>query len=141
MINSPAVHLHLKMLQDVISRMAANSASAKTWCITLVSAILVLTIEKNNLIPFYFYLFPIVLFYILDVYYLAYERAFREEYNQFVNGLENQKDNLVKELDVFKIKPVGNIWTWRVKSIWSFSTTGFYALLAVFVLVLGCSFA
>lgn len=78
---------------------------------------------------------------VYDVYYLAYERAFREEYNQFLNGLENQKDNLVKELDVFKIKPLGNIWTWRVKSIWSFSTTGFYALLAVFVLVLGCSFS
>jgi hypothetical protein len=38
---SPAVHSYLGILQNVIGRMAADSGSCKTWCITLVSAIIV----------------------------------------------------------------------------------------------------
>ena len=40
--NSEAVRTHLTILQDVIRRMAGNSASCKNWCIVLVAAILVL---------------------------------------------------------------------------------------------------
>lgn len=46
--NSQAVQAHLEITQSVIQRMANNSASCKAWCITLVSAILVIVADKSN---------------------------------------------------------------------------------------------
>ena len=46
--NVQAVNAHLGMIQAVIQRMAANSTSAKTWCITLVSAILVIVTNQGK---------------------------------------------------------------------------------------------
>ena len=45
--NSEAVRTHLTILQDVIRRMAGNSASCKNWCILLVAAILVLVARTD----------------------------------------------------------------------------------------------
>ena len=39
---SPVVRAHLIILQGSIQRLADNSRACKTWCITLVSAVLVL---------------------------------------------------------------------------------------------------
>lgn len=80
-----SVQLHLQMLQDVINRMASNSANAKTWCITLVSAIIILAADKENPQVIEYTLLPVIMFYILDVYYLAYEKAFRALYNKFAD--------------------------------------------------------
>lgn len=46
--NSQAIQTHLEITQSVIQRMAVNSASCKTWCITLVSAILVIVADKGK---------------------------------------------------------------------------------------------
>ena len=46
--NSEAVRAHLTILQDVVRRMAGNSASCKNWCIVLVAAILVLVARTNR---------------------------------------------------------------------------------------------
>ena len=43
---SPAVRTHLEIMQAVIGRMAENSRSCKVWCVTLVSAVLVLVAEQ-----------------------------------------------------------------------------------------------
>ncbi|WP_414544018.1 hypothetical protein [Nostoc sp. CCY0012] len=48
--DSNSVQSYLNILQGVIARMANNSASCKTWCISLVSAILVvlaLVVQKT----------------------------------------------------------------------------------------------
>lgn len=42
------VQSHLGLIQSVIQRMAGNSVSCKTWCITLVSAILVIVVDKGK---------------------------------------------------------------------------------------------
>jgi len=46
--NPQVVQSHLTILQAVIQRMASNSASSKTWCVTLVSAILVIVADKGK---------------------------------------------------------------------------------------------
>ena len=45
---SSALQTHLRMMQDVITRMASNSASCKTWCVTLVTAVLVLIVRLEE---------------------------------------------------------------------------------------------
>jgi hypothetical protein len=41
--DSPAATTHITLLQGIITRLANNSASCKTWCLTLVAALLSLS--------------------------------------------------------------------------------------------------
>ena len=50
-LERPAVQGYLSMLQGIINRMAGNSASCKTWTVTLVTALLVLVVEKDIRLP------------------------------------------------------------------------------------------
>ncbi len=74
--NSQAFQSHLAIMQSVIQRMAANSTYAKTWCITLVSAVLVIVADKQRPQYIWLSLVPAILFFDLDAYYLALERGF-----------------------------------------------------------------
>src|SRR5262249_27746357 len=47
-IDSPSVQSHLTMLQGVVNRLAANSASCKTWCVSLVSALAVVAAQAGK---------------------------------------------------------------------------------------------
>ena len=80
---SSAVQAHLTILQGVIQRMAENSRSCKVWCVTLVSAILVLVARTGEPHHALLALAPALLFLLLDAYYLALERAFRNSYDAF----------------------------------------------------------
>ena len=77
----------LDHLQAIISRMADNSFKLKGWCLTLVSALLGLALKTDagaaptSQIAF-FALVPTVVFWLLDAYYLALERGFRNVYNE-----------------------------------------------------------
>jgi len=130
---SSSVQTHLTIMQRVIERMADNSRACKVWCVTLVSAslILVARIDRPNYILFVFV--PIVLFLILDTYYLALERAFRDSYNDFVSNLE--KGNLVSS-DLYVVKPTGSIPKVFLRSLTSFSIYIFYPILALSILII-----
>ena len=129
---SPSVHAHLSILQSVIQRMAANSASCKTWCITIVSAILVLVADKQKPELFWLAMFPIPVFAILDVYYLGLERGFRDSYNAFVSRLHNGRLTLE---DLYAVTPSKNVSWLRAESIMSFSILGFYIPLALLAFI------
>jgi hypothetical protein len=70
---------HLEFIQKVIDRQARNSFLLKGWVITLVAAGLALK-EVNYLTELLVYL--IVVFWVLDSYYLWQERLFRSLYNE-----------------------------------------------------------
>lgn len=61
-INSQAVQSHLSITQSVIQRMATNSSSCKAWCITVVSAILVIVADKGKSQYAYIAIIPNILF-------------------------------------------------------------------------------
>ena len=81
------IRTHLAMLQGIISRMAENSRSCKLWCVTLVAATLVLVARTGEPIHALLALLPTIVLLILDSYYLALERAFRNTYDEFVAEL------------------------------------------------------
>lgn len=121
--SSPSVQTHISILQSVIERMAGNSTSCKAWSIAIVSAILVVLGDKESprLIPVL--LVPLVLFFSLDVYYLALEKAFRDSYNSFVKKVHSRE--LVPQ-DLYWIETKGQISLQQLRSICSFSVWGFY---------------
>lgn len=127
---SPSIQTHLGIIQGVIQRMAGNSSSCKAWCITIVSAILVIVAGKGNPNFAWIAILPTVLFAALDVYYLALEKGFRNSYNSFIKKLHN--DILTTE-DLYSVIPEGNQSKLQIEALKSFAVWGFYIPLVVLI--------
>jgi hypothetical protein len=129
---SPSVQAHLGIIQGVINRMAANSSQCKAWCITIVSAILVIIADKGKPDFAWIALLPTILFMFLDTYYITLEKGFRESYNDFVRSLHT--GSLSAE-DLYAVCPKGNTHKHRRDSLASFSIWGFYIGLILLVAI------
>lgn len=75
----------IDLIQGLITRMANNSFLLKGWCISLVAVLLALTkdtIVATNLEYFNLVLiFPVIVFWYLDAYFLHKERCYIRLYN------------------------------------------------------------
>ena len=127
---SPSVQIHLGVLQNVIESMASNSTSSKTWCITIVSAVLVVVADKGKPDFALLALIPIILFLALDTYYLAMEKGFRNSYNVFVRKIHEKTLTLE---DLYSVKPEGSQSKLQIESLKSFSIWGFYSVLVLLI--------
>ena len=134
--NSEAVRTHLTILQDVIQRMAGNSASCKNWCILLVAAILVLVARTGAPAYALLALIPTALFLFLDAYYLALEQAFRRSYDSFVDKLHVGAVSLADLYVVKPGRPIGRqmLVSLRSTSVWLFYLALVMAILLVWLL-------
>ncbi|MBM7070579.1 hypothetical protein JQC92_00780 [Shewanella sp. 202IG2-18] len=129
---SPSIQTHLGILQNVIQRMAVNSSSSKAWCVTLVSAVLVIVADKGKPEYAYIAMLPTIVFAALDAYYLALEKAFRNSYNDFISKLHSK---VLTETDLYSVAPKGNLSYLQWESLKSFSVWGFYVSIAVLIFV------
>lgn len=71
---------HLSFIQTIINRMAQNSFLIKGWTITIIVALLAFSAKSGNAGVAGVGVFPVILFWILDGYFLKNERLFRELY-------------------------------------------------------------
>lgn len=130
---SSAVQKHLEIMQGVIQRMAENSRSCKLWCITLAAAALVLVARTGEPRHTLIAMAPVVFFWILDSYYLALERGFRDSYNAFVGKLHRSEAGAA---DLYRVSPGGKA---NRRFLWalfrSFSTLPFYLIIAGTILL------
>ena len=130
---SSAVRTHLEIVQGVIQRMAENSRSCKVWCVTLVSAILVLVARTGSAEHAMIALAPTVLFFVQDAYYLSLERAFRKSYDAFVGKVHDGK---VSTSDLYAVAPSGSIARGLFGAMFrSFSVLPFYLVVTGTVLL------
>lgn len=88
--------------------MASNSFLIKGWCVTLVSAILALAAKEPNKIFIAVAFFPVIMFWILDGYFLYQERLFRKLYDSVASS-EEDKANFSIATDSFE----GGDATWK----------------------------
>ena len=130
--DSPAVQRHLEMVQVAIQRMAENSRSCKLWCVTLVSAVLVLVAQTDKPSYALIALIPAILLLILDAYYLALERGFRTSYEKFVDKLHLGK---LSSSDLYRVAPGGCVVRQFMESLGSFSIWPFYPTLVALILL------
>ncbi len=130
--SSAGVECHLKLTQDIISRMARNSALTKTWCATLVAAIMVLVARTEVPIYLWVAVVPIVLLCFVDTRYLAQEKAFRRSYNEFVKRLHRQE---LAQTALFVIgSDVSTKENWSAFGSWS--VLPFYAGMALAIVIM-----
>ncbi|HWY19976.1 MAG TPA: hypothetical protein VNX26_02085 [Candidatus Acidoferrum sp.] len=98
---------HLEFTQAIISRMSGNSFLLKGWSVTLVAALFALAAKdanKNYVVVAYF---PVLVFWIIDAYFLSQERLFRDLYN----NVRKQKDDEIDfSMDTRPFLKLGNSW-------------------------------
>ena len=87
--DNPAVIAHINLLQGIINRLANNSASCKTWCLTLVGALASLAGATHVLGIITFALVPVAIFGFMDTMYLAQEKAYRDVYISVIGRIRN----------------------------------------------------
>ncbi|HAJ80077.1 MAG TPA: hypothetical protein DCO75_09930 [Fibrobacteres bacterium] len=114
--------------------MASNSAACKTWCITLVSAIIVVVVDDKSAVSYVWVAFiPTLLFLFLDSYYLGLEQRFRDIYNSFIKKLHIGSATIE---DVYIVNPGGGFFKTIIatlKASTSISVWPFYALLIIMI--------
>ncbi len=87
----------IKVIQDIIKRMASNSFSIKTWTITLIVGTLLF---KGNSHHTFIAFLPLLAFWFLDAYYLQQERLFRKVYEWVI------KYRLENDDELFNVNPM-----------------------------------
>ena len=91
--DNPATAAHVTLIQGIITRLANNSASCKTWCLALVGALVSLAGATHVPGIITFVLVPVAIFGFLDVMYLAQEKAYRDLYKTVVNSIRDGSYN------------------------------------------------
>lgn len=126
---------HLDFIQGVVNRLGANSFQIKAWTVTLVSALFALASSKDaeaklelTVVAF----IPVILFWILDGYFIWQERLFREVYKEVAAKKEDHEIDF--KMNVLPHNKGRNTW---ISSIFSKTLNIFYgALVALMVLVM-----
>lgn len=72
---------HLEFIQNVLTRMNSNSFLIKGWTITLVSALFALAAKDANINYVLITYIALPAFWVLDGFFIAQERQYRELYN------------------------------------------------------------
>lgn len=134
MANHESVVEHLKMVQGVINRMAQTSFILKGWMITVVITILGVSVANSNTRLGLLALFPVLIFWGLDAYYLRQERLFRGLYEL----IRQDTEHTTVPLFFMRTDPCKN----SVPSWWStlFSRTEWVMYLSTTVVILVVSF-
>lgn len=137
------VRQYLQMLQDIINRMAANSSNCKAWAITLFTAMAALLIGVEVMRQWmWVILFPIVLFYYLDAYYLELEKDYRNLEASFINKLHAPEDSTSYVYDFNYTHADGYKKGENLKKgLTSSATWPLYSILAVISIILCFVFA
>jgi Gpi18-like mannosyltransferase len=117
-----ALQHQLSTLQDIIKRMAENGRNCKTWCLSIVAALLAFASKENSVIIITLVILPIFPLAFLDAYYLHLETIYINQYKCLVKDFKN---NLIKEENVYTYIGITELKTsiffqFRSKSIWPF---------------------
>lgn len=105
---------HLEFIQSAITRMASNSFLLKGWAITIVGALLALSLKELDNRYIWISLAALSFFWLLDGYYLSRERMFVALYDH-VRNIHHDKTDFSMDTRPF-----------RRRTIWircAFSTT------------------
>jgi len=119
---------HLEFIQGVIARLANNSFLLKGWSVTLVAAILALTANSPSILTFLIAVFPALVFWGLDAFYLGEERHFR---NMHTDARAGRIEVLSMNPYAYEQREEG--WWWR--SVRSRSVLPFHVAVVSVVLV------
>ncbi len=120
----------IKIIQDVIKRLADNSFKIKGWTVTLIVIALLFKSKSNtnHILAF----LPLVSFWILDTYYLRVERIYRKLYAWIIKNRPNTLEQLF-DLNPIRFEKEVNGY---ISTMFSISLGIFYGSLLILLLII-----
>lgn len=116
---------HLELIQEVISRIGGNLFILKGWTITLVIALLTLAAKDTKGFYLLFAFISILIFWLLDGYFLSVERCYRGLYD----SVRKKKDKDINfSMDYSPFYRGKNTWA---KAMFSKTLLIFYGVLLI----------
>ena len=94
---------HLEFIQNTIIRMSSNSFTLKGWCVTIIAALVALSIKESSFWLYLFTIVPTTAFWLLDSYYLLQEKLFRHLYDD-VRTKNEDEINFSFDISSYKSK-------------------------------------
>ena len=124
---------HLEFIQGVVNRLASDSFRMKGWAVALVAALFVLLARQGRIEFVPIVVFPVIVFWGLDGYFVWQERLFRALYDHV---------RRVREADIDFSMDVGPFRTgWRrtwLGATFSRTLISFYGALTIAVGLVTC---
>jgi hypothetical protein len=119
---------HLKLVQGVVDRMAANSFLIKGWTVTLVAGLSALAKAQTDRSFAWIAVGVIVVFALLDAFYLALERAYRELYGQVAADAPNLEPWSLRARKVGPRQVAGALRAFAIWPLYGAALTGATAI-------------
>jgi hypothetical protein len=118
----------IKIIQDIIKRMAFNSFMIKGWAITLVVVTLLLRGNKYQVLIAFI---PLLIFWLLDAYFLWQERMYRELYKWVIENRLKTNENLFN-MDAYRFKDKVQS---KLRIMFSITLGWFYGSIAILIII------
>ncbi|WP_317973697.1 hypothetical protein [Novosphingobium pituita] len=120
---------HMNMIQGIITRMSGYSAGVKNFCVTIIVGIIAVAFDKQVPMLIWAALVVVLIFGLMDCYYLALERRYRQLYKNVSGRSLDKASNMSIKADKLDL----STYLTAARSV---SVAGFYALLLIGVVVL-----
>ena len=118
----------IKIIQDVIKRMAFNSFMIKGWAITLVVVTLLL---KGNKYQVLIAFIPLLVFWFLDAYFLWQERMYRKLYDCVIRN-RLKTDEYLFDMNAYRFE--GDVQS-KFRIMFSITLGWFYGCIAILIII------
>lgn len=127
------IKFYTGLMQDTITRLASNAAACKTWALTIVAAVIALTVGKNATGGILWVCIAILLiFWLLDAYYLSMERSYRDVLNRKLKELNASPQTVdIELLNISLPNDCRPKAADMARALLSYSAVGFYGLTVV----------
>ncbi len=123
---------HLEMIQSIISRLSGFSASAKNFCITVLAALVAVAFQKPVPELVWAGVAVPLLFALLDAYYLAQERRFRDLYESTCSAPLSSADAISLSPRPLNARRIGvAFFSWSVAGVYAALLAGMSILLYI----------
>lgn len=124
-------HKHMDYIQSTISRLTSNSFYLKGWSITVVTAIVALSIKEGEKGIYICALILTFAFWCLDAYYLRQEKLYRELYDK-VSKTDGKNIDFSMNVSEYK----GKVQNIPCIMIWNISVTPLYLSISIVLIIL-----
>jgi hypothetical protein len=125
---------HLEFIQNIIMRMSNHSFLLKGWSVTIVSALFALAAKDSNPKFVLISYIVIVMFWVLDGFFLSTERKYRDLFNTVRSKTESEIDF---DLNISTYKTFSNGWLATIfsKTLFPFYGSGVIAIFIIASLI------
>lgn len=118
----------IKIIQDIIKRLAFNSFMIKGWAITLVVVTLLLKGDKYQVLISFI---PLIVFWFLNAYFLRQERMYRKLYDWVISN-RLKTDEYLFDMNAYRFE--GDVQS-KFRIMFSITLGWFYGCIAILIVM------